>query len=55
MTFIEAIQTISGGIDLLYEEKISEIEEIEKAEDILYKLVIFLNREGVNRLEDLDR
>ena len=55
MEFIDAMQTISGGINYLYEEGISEIEEIEKAEEILYKLVMFLNSKGVNNLEDLDR
>jgi hypothetical protein len=55
MTFTEAIDTISGGIDYLYEEGIEDIDEIEEAERVFALLVSYLKKKGVNCLEDLDR
>lgn len=55
MTFTEAIETISGGINYLYEEGIEGIDEIEKAERVLELLISYLKNKGVNCLEDLNR
>ena len=55
MKFIEAIETISSGINYLYEEGVEDIDEIEEAERVLELLVSYLEKKGVNCLEDLDR
>ena len=55
MKFTEAIKTISNGIDYLYEEDIEGIDKIEEAERVLELLVSYLEKKGVNCLEDLDR
>ena len=55
MTFTEAIETISGGINYLYEEGVEDIDEIEEAERVLELLIRYLKKKGVNCLEDLDR
>ena len=55
MKFTKAIETISGGINYLYEEGIEDIDEIEEAERVLELLVYYLQKKGVNCLEDLDR
>ena len=54
MTFTEAIETISGGINYLYEEGVEDIDEIEEAERVFELLVSYLKKKGVNCLEDLD-
>lgn len=55
MTFTEAMETISGGINYLYEEGVEDIDEIEEAERVFELLVCYLKEKGVNSLEDLDR
>ena len=55
MKFTKAIETISNGINYLYEENVEDIDEIEKAERVLELLVSYLKKKGVNCLEDLDR
>lgn len=60
MNFEEAIHTISGLVDMYYEEycdsneETEEYKEIEKAESVLYLLVKELKNKGVEKLEDLD-
>ena len=54
MTFTEAIETISGGINYFYEEGIEDIDKIEEAERTFELLVCYLQKKGVNSLEDLD-
>ena len=55
MNFEEAIHTISGVIDMYYEEfyNSEEYEEIEKAESTLYLLVKELKNKGITNLKDL--
>lgn len=55
MKFTEAMEAISGGINYLYEEGIKDIDEIEEAERVFGLLVSYLEKKGVNCLEDLDR
>ena len=55
MTFTEAMETISNGINYLYEEGVEYINEIEDAERIIELLIGYLKKKGVNCLEDLDR
>lgn len=59
MNFEEAIHTISGLIDMYYEEcyysgtETEEYKEIEKAESTLYLLIKELKNKGITNLEDL--
>lgn len=59
MSFEEAINTISGLIDMYYEEycdsgeETEEYKEIEKAESALYLLVKELKNKGIISLRDL--
>ena len=55
MTFTEAIETISGGINYLYEENIEDIYKIGEAERVLELLIHYLKKKGVDCLEDLGR
>lgn len=59
MNFEEAIHTISGLIDMYYEEycgsgeETEEYNEIEKAESTLYSLIQELKSKGITNLKDL--
>ena len=55
MTFEQIMNTISGGINYLYEEDIEDIKEIEDAEEELYKTIKFLEQNGIHSLEDLKK
>ena len=61
MKFEDAIHTISGLVDMYYEEhcvnngETEEYKELEKAESVLYLLIKILKYKGVEKLEDLDR
>jgi hypothetical protein len=59
MNFEEAIHTISGVVDMYYEEfcnsdeGIEEYKEIAKAESALYLLIKELKNKGITNLKDL--
>ena len=60
MKLEDALHTMSGLLDMYYEEscvsneETEEYKELEKAETVLYLLIKKLKDKGVEKLEDLD-